>query len=94
MAPSTPSLVQQIKAPNDNNREQRVLWLVLVTPEGKRRARVADVVIGAELPQQYAELMRLPTILTHAAGYNAWTAYRELMAMLDDDAPESESDDA
>jgi len=28
MAPSTPSLAQQIKAPNDNNREQRVLWLV------------------------------------------------------------------
>lgn len=94
MAQHTATLAQQIKAPDDNNRQQRILWIIMATPEGRKRARVADVVIGAELPQQYAELMRLPTILTHAAGYNAWTAYRELMAMLDDDAPESESDDA
>jgi hypothetical protein len=91
MAQHTATLAQQIKAPNDNNREQRVLWLVLVTPEGRKRARVLDVVIGAELPPQYVELVRLPKILTHAAGYNAWLTYRELQL---DGEPADENADA
>lgn len=70
-------LVQKIKAPNDSNGAQRVLWLVLGVPAGRKRARVRDVIMAIELPAKYADAPRLPTIMTHAAGYGAWESYRE-----------------
>lgn len=93
---AAPAMVQQIKAPNDSNGAMRVLWLVMAAePKPKhlqrgnnRRAEILDIVIGMALPAKYGELLRLPTIMTHMAGYSAWVTYKEQMLGDESDEPQ------
>ena len=69
--------IQRIKGPMPQPGQQRVLWIVYAAPEGNERAQIVDIVEAVEQPTQYMHLCQLPTIATHASGFNTWLLYAE-----------------